>query len=371
MDTGTFRIEKTDGLARTGALKTAHGSFQTPAFMPVGTQAAVKAVNPKELEELGAEILLSNTYHLHLRPGEEIINELGGIHKFMNWSGPILTDSGGYQVFSLAKLRKVVTGGVKFQSHLDGREIFFTPEKVVRIQEALGVDIMMVLDECLPHSASFEEVKSSLETTTRWAKESKEAKKLNEQLIFGIAQGGMFSEIRKEACERLIEIGFDGYAIGGLSVGESQNLMEEMTGVCTENLPKDKVRYLMGVGTPRDIVMAVGYGVDMFDCVIPTRNARHGRLYVDTGHINIRNEIYRRDEQALDKDCDCYTCQNFSRAYLAHLLRAEELLGIELATIHNLSFYQRLMRRIRHAIKSECFKEFAADFFGRLQSIES
>ncbi len=362
MTIGNFEIIATDGLARTGRQATAHGEFETPAFMPVGTQGTVKAVNPRQLKELNAQIILSNTYHLHLRPGDEVIKNLGGLHQFMNWSGPILTDSGGYQVFSLAKLRKISADGVEFNSHIDGAKIFFTPEKVVQIQENLGVDIMMVLDECLAYPAEFALAQKSLDLTTSWAERSVKAKKREQSLIFGIVQGSMFAELRKQAAKRLIEIGFDGYAIGGLSVGEAPELMLEMVGVTTEVLPLDKIRYLMGVGTPRDIVQAVSLGIDLFDCVIPTRSARFGRLYVDQGYINIRNEKYRQDNTPILTDCDCYSCKNFTKAYIAHLIHCNEMLGLQLATIHNLRFYQRLMFRIRQAIKTKQFANFLKDF---------
>lgn len=365
MTIGEFKIFETRNQARTGVLSTAHGDFQTPAFMPVGTQGTVKAVNPRQLKELGAEIILSNTYHLHLRPGDELIKSFGGLHRFMNWDGPILTDSGGFQVFSLSKLRKISDEGVQFNSHIDGKKIFFTPEKVVEIQENLGVDIMMVLDECLAYPAEFSDAQKSLDITTNWARRSVAAKKRNESLIFGIVQGGMFPELRKQAASRLIEIGFDGYAIGGLSVGESQDLMLEMVGITTEVLPKDHVRYLMGVGTPRDIVLAVSLGIDMFDCVIPTRSARFGRLYVEEGYINIRNERYRQDNTPIMPGCDCYSCQNFSKAYIAHLIHCNEMLGLELATIHNLRFYQHLMYRIREAIKTKQFDNFLKEFLAK------
>lgn len=359
---GNFEIVATEGLARAAKQSTSHGDFETPAFMPVGTQATVKAVNPRQLKELGTQILLSNTYHLFLRPGDEVIKALGGLHQFMNWHGPILTDSGGFQVFSLAKLRKISEEGVQFNSHLNGAKIFFTPEKVVEIQENLGVDIMMVLDECLAYPAELEAAEKSLDLTTRWAERSVKAKKREQSLIFGIVQGGMFPQLRKQAATRLIEIGFDGYAIGGLSVGESQDLMLEMVGVTTEVLPQDKARYLMGVGTPRDIVLAVALGIDMFDCVIPTRSARFGRLYIDEGYLNIRNEKYRQDNTPILMGCDCYSCQNFSKAYIAHLIHCNEMLGLQLATIHNLRFYQRLMFRIREAIKTKQFANFLRDF---------
>lgn len=359
---GKFELFSVDGLARVGAYHTAHGAFETPAFMPVGTQGTVKGVTPRELKELGAQIVLSNTYHLHLRPGDELIREHGGLHKFMSWDGPILTDSGGYQVFSLSKIRKVIDRGVEFQSHIDGKKILFTPEKVVQIQENLGVDIMMVLDECVAYPAEKKDVEKSLQLTTAWAKRSRQAKVRNDSLIFGIVQGGMFEDLRKRAVGELLEIGFDAYAIGGLSVGESQELMLEMTSVSCSLLPADKPRYLMGVGTPVDIIKAVEQGIDMFDCVIPTRSARFGRLFTKFGPINIRNTIHRSDDSAIEESCDCYTCKNFSRAYISHLIHAKEVLAVSLASIHNLRFYQRLMKNIRFSIEKSNFQEFKREF---------
>lgn len=360
---GTFSINATAGRARRGVFHTAHGSFETPAFMPVGTQGTVKAVTPAQLQELGAQIVLSNTYHLHLRPGDELIRDLGGLHRFMGWSGPILTDSGGYQVFSLAKLRKITEQGVSFQSHLDGAPVLFTPERVVQIQENLGVDIMMVLDECLPYPATREEAEQSLALTLRWAERSQRARTQRERVLaFGIVQGGMYPELRQRAAAELVAMNFDGYAIGGLSVGEPTALMAEMTDVATRVLPEDRVRYLMGVGTPQDIVRSVGLGIDMFDCVIPTRSARFGRLYVGKGYINIRNKQYRADPLPIEEGCDCYACANFSRAYVSHLIHADEILGAQLASLHNLRFYQRLVAQIRHKISDGSFEAFAEDF---------
>jgi len=358
-----FDVIATSGDARRGRFTTKlHGSFETPGFMPVGTQATVKGVTPEQLRALGAEIVLSNTYHLHLRPGDEAIREFGGIHKFMSWSGPILTDSGGYQIFSLTKLRKLSDEGVTFQSHIDGRKISLTPEKVVEIQENLGVDIMMVLDECLGYPAERSDVLRSLELTTKWAKRARAAKKREGTSIFGIVQGGMYPEYRKEACERLIEIGFDGYAVGGLSVGEPPAMMYELTEATTPYLPKDKIRYLMGVGTPEDLVNGVARGIDLFDCVIPTRSARFGRLYTSTGSINIRNATFRRDDSPIDPKCDCYTCQNFTKAYLSHLIHAGEALSVTLTSIHNLHFYQNLVKAMRKAISEGTFQSFQKEF---------
>lgn len=367
---GKFELINADGQARLGRYHTAHGAFETPAFMPVGTQGTVKGVSPRELKELGAQIVLSNTYHLHLRPGDELIKDLGGLHKFMSWDGPILTDSGGYQVFSLSKIRKVSDQGVEFQSHIDGKKILFTPEKVVQIQENLGVDIMMVLDECVAYPAEKKDVEKSLKITTAWAKRSKLAKQRENSLIFGIVQGGMFEDLRRRAVDELLEIGFDAYAIGGLSVGESQYLMLEMTRVACTLLPNDRPRYLMGVGTPIDIIKAVELGIDMFDCVIPTRSARFGRLFTKSGAINIRNTVHRNEEQVIDESCDCYTCKNFSRAYISHLIHAKEVLAVSLASIHNLRFYQRLMKNIRSSIEKSSFQEFKREFLSEYTEAE-
>jgi queuine tRNA-ribosyltransferase len=330
--------------------------------MPVGTQGTVKGVTPRDLRELGAEIILSNTYHLHVRPGDELIRELGGLHRFMGWSGPILTDSGGFQVFSLSKLRRVTDQGVKFQSHVDGAEIVFTPEKVVKIQENLGVDIMMVLDECAPHDATRVAVEQALVRTSSWARVSFNARESKERLMFGIVQGGMHLDLRRRSLSEICEIGFDGHAIGGLSVGEPIPVMRELVEAIADELPREKPRYLMGVGTPQDIVFAVSQGVDMFDCVIPTRSGRFGRLFLGREHLNIRNTEHRRSEIPILEGCDCYTCRNFSRAYLSHLIHVNEVLGIQLATLHNLRFYERLMADIRHSITEKTFGSLVAQY---------
>ena len=366
---GVFEILAKEGRARAGVFHTAHGAFQTPAFMPVGTQGTVKGVDPQRLEELGAEIVLANTYHLHLRPGDELIRDLGGLHKFMAWDGPILTDSGGFQVFSLAKLRTVTESGVTFQSHIDGSSVEFTPEKVVRIQENLGVDIMMVLDECLPYPCDKVQAAESLVRTLNWARAAKAAKVKKECLIFGIVQGGVYPDLRVQAAEGLKEIGFDGYAIGGVSVGEPTEAMREITDYSTRSLPEERVRYLMGVGTPTDIVCSVALGVDMFDCVMPTRSARFGRLFTSNregeSYINIRNTEFRTDSAPIDADCDCYTCRNFSRAYISHLIHSKEVLAVELASLHNLRFYQRLMSDIRTALCAGRFAVFMEEFLAK------
>lgn len=356
---GAFTLQAEDGAARAGTVHTGSGSFATPAFMPVATQGSVKGATPRQLRELGAEIVLTNTYHLHLRPGDEVIRELGGIHRFMGWSGPILSDSGGYQVFSLAKLRKVEQEGVAFQSHLDGSRVFLTPERVVGIQENLGVDIMMVLDECLPADADRAAAEASLALTRQWAVRSQAARAKDGVLAFGIVQGGMFADLRRRACEEIVSLEFDGFAIGGLSVGEGTPLMREMTAVAAEGLPRGKPRYLMGVGTPLDLVQSVALGIDMFDCVIPTRSARFGRIYYSDGWYNLRNKRFRTDSAPLDESCDCYACSEFSRAYVSHLVHAGEMLGFQLATLHNLRFYQRLMKEIRQHIYAGTFSSFA------------
>lgn len=364
---GKFVVEAQDGLARTGVLQTKSGFFETPAFMPVGTQATVKAVTPRELEELGAQIVLTNTYHLHLRPGDQLIKELGGIHSFMGWKGPILSDSGGFQVYSLSKLRRVTDDGITFQSHVDGKSVVFTPEKVVEIQENLDVDIMMVLDECLAAKAEEGAAAKSWLRTLSWAKRSLQARRNNNVLMFGIVQGGMYPHLREKAAADLTELDFDGYAIGGLSVGEPVDVMRRLTGLVTGVLPTDKVRYLMGVGTPLDLVESVRAGVDMFDCVIPTRSARFGRVFTGNGWFNIRNEKYRTDTAPLEEGCDCYACRNFTRAYISHLMHAKEILAMQLATFHNLRFYQRLMSTIRQHIKEGTFSSFADLFAERWQ----
>ena len=366
-EVGKFTIHAQEGAARTGTLQTAHGVFETPAFMPVATQGSVKGITPAQLTDLGAQIVLSNTYHLHIRPGEELVKSLGGLHSFMGWDGPILTDSGGFQVFSLAKLRNISEEGVRFQSHVNGDKIFLTPEKVVQIQEALGVDIMMVLDECLPADASYSETLESWKRTLRWAERSIDARSNSSQLLFGIVQGAMFSDLRKRAVDELSELPFDGYAIGGVSVGETIAQMREMTEVCASRLPWERPRYLMGVGTPLDIVESVYRGVDMFDCVMPTRSARFGRIFVPEGWINIRNSAFRSDALPLQESCDCYTCKNFSRAYIAHLIHAKEMLGVQLASLHNLYFYQNLMRQIRKHISAGTFGLFREEFISGLR----
>lgn len=339
-----------------------HGTVETPAFMPVGTLGTVKAMTPEELKTLGAEIILGNTYHLYLRPGHELIRELGGLHKFMNWDRPILTDSGGYQVFSLAQLRKITPEGVRFQSHLDGSTHMLTPEKAVEIQEALGSDIMMCLDECPPHPSSREYLEKSLKLSNEWALRSLEARTDKRLALFAILQGGVHPDLRRRAAEELRQHPFDGFAVGGLSVGEGHDLMVATLEATTPYMPEEKPRYLMGVGTPLDIVEAVGRGVDMFDCVLPTRNARNGMLFTSAGKIAIKHACFERDSRPPDEACDCYTCQNYSRAYLRHLYKSREILASRLNTLHNLHFYQDLMGGIRKAVEQGSYGNFLEEF---------
>jgi queuine tRNA-ribosyltransferase len=351
---------------RLGIITTPHGEIHTPVFMPVGTQATVKTLSPDDLMSIGAEIILSNTYHLFLRPGHELIKEFGGLHRFMGWERPLLTDSGGFQVFSLAELRKIAEEGVTFQSHIDGgARHFVTPEYAIEIQEALGADIIMTFDECIPFPATHDYARESLERTLRWAKRCREAKKDTGQALFGIVQGGMYPELRKHSADALVDIGFDGYAVGGLSVGETKPVMYEMIEASVPLLPADKPRYLMGVGTPEDLVEGVDRGIDMFDCVMPTRNARNGTFFTSFGKIVIRNAQYERDRRPIDSECECYTCRNFTRAYLKHLFNAGEVLALRLGTIHNLYFYLDLMRKIRSSVKQGRFSEFKKEFLAK------
>jgi queuine tRNA-ribosyltransferase len=345
-----FELLGTDGAARTGRLTTAHGEIRTPAFMPVGTYGTVKAMSPAELRELGADVILGNTFHLWLRPGLEVIAAHGGLHRFMAWDGPILTDSGGFQVFSLGALRKITEEGVRFQSPVNGDACFLTPEESMRIQRVLDSDIVMVFDECTPYPATFDEVRDSMGLSLRWAERSKRAHEGNANALFGIVQGGVYEALRDESLTGLTRIGFDGYAIGGLSVGETKPEMQRILQHTAPRLPADKPRYLMGVGTPQDIVEAVAAGIDMFDCVLPTRNARNGWVYTSAGIVKLRNSRYRTDLEPLDPACACYTCRNFTRAYLHHLQRVNEILGARLNTLHNLYYYQQLMHELREAI---------------------
>jgi queuine tRNA-ribosyltransferase len=354
-----FGVSHRDGAARRGVLRTAHGVIDTPAFMPVGTYGTVKAMNPVELRELGAQIVLGNTFHLWLRPGLDVIGAHGGLHRFMGWDGPILTDSGGFQVFSLGALRKISEDGVRFQSPVNGDACFLSPEESIRIQRVLNSDIVMVFDECTPFPATEQEARESMELSLRWAARSKTAHAGNANALFGIVQGGMFEHLRDVSLAGLKEIGFDGYAVGGLSVGEPKPDMLRVLNYTAPKLPEDKPRYLMGVGTPSDIIAAVSAGIDMFDCVLPTRNARNGWLYTSEGVIKLRNARFREDLGALDPRCDCYTCKNFTRAYLHHLQKVNEILGARLNTLHNLHFYQQLMRGLRDAIAAGTFAEFS------------
>lgn len=362
-----FELLKRDPTgARLGRVTTRRGEFTTPVFMPVGTKGTVKAMTPEELTGMGVEVILANTYHLYLRPGHRVIEELGGLHKFMHWDGPILTDSGGFQVFSLGKLRKIDESGVRFSSHLDGARCVLTPESAVEVQEALGSDIIMPLDECTPYPAERKYTIDSMNRTHRWALRSKEAKKEGGHSLFGIVQGGMYADLREKSARELVGIGFDGYAIGGLSVGEEKALMQEMVSLTAPCLPEDQPRYLMGVGTPEDLVFCVEAGVDMFDCVMPTRNARNGTLFTSMGKLVIKNGRFERDPAPVEEGCGCYTCRNYSRAYLRHLFMAGEILASRLNTVHNLYYYTDLMRRVREAILSGRFAEFKKDFYGKL-----
>ncbi len=359
-----FRFELISGGAsepRLGRVHTAHGAFETPAFLPVGTLGAVKTVTPAEVRECGAQAILANTYHLHLRPGEGLVRELGGLHRFMGWDGPILTDSGGFQVFSLSELRTLTPEGVRFRSHLDGSPRFLSPESAVRIQEDLGSDIMMVLDECLQYPATREQALASLELTRAWAARCKAAWH-GANALFGIVQGGVHADLRARSAEGLMEIGFPGYALGGFSVGEPPALMYDLVGATTPQLPADRPRYLMGVGTPADLVEAVDRGVDFFDCVMPTRNARNGSLFTAAGTLNIRNAAHAADPGPVEGGCPCQTCRGYSRAYLRHLALARETLGLRLNTIHNLSYYQRLMAGVREAIAAGRWAAFRDGF---------
>jgi queuine tRNA-ribosyltransferase len=358
-----FSTITTDQLSRRGRLTFTRGSVETPAFMPVGTYGTVKAMTPEELRGLGAEIILGNTFHLMLRPGTDVITRHGDLHDFTHWDGPILTDSGGFQVFSLGDIRKITEEGVHFRSPVNGSKIFMGPEESMQVQRELGSDIVMIFDECTPYPASEQEARTSMELSQRWAQRSKQAHGDNPAALFGIVQGGVFEQLRGESLEGLIEIGFDGYAVGGLSVGEPPEDRWRVLDYLSLRLPQDRPRYLMGVGTPEDIVEAVRRGIDMFDCVMPTRNARNGHLFTHTGVVRIRNATHQHDTGPVDSMCDCYTCQNYSRAYLRHLARCNEILGARLNTIHNLYYYQTLMRNIRDAIAEHRFEEFVREFY--------
>jgi queuine tRNA-ribosyltransferase len=359
-----FELLHTDGFARLGRLHLQHGVVETPIFMPVGTYGAVKGVSPQELEAAAAQIILGNTFHLWLRPGIEVIENFGGLHKFNGWNKPILTDSGGFQVFSLGKLRKITEDGVHFRSPVDGTKLFLSPEKSIEIQTVLNSDIVMIFDECIAHPATYADTLHSMQLSLRWAKRSKNSflELNNQNALFGIVQGGMYEDLRTESLNQLMDIGFHGIAIGGLSVGEPKAEMQRILNYLAPQLPIDKPHYLMGVGTPEDLVYSVGCGIDMFDCVMPTRNARNGWLFTRFGDIKIKNARYKNDTQPLDSSCDCYTCENFSRAYLHHLFRTGEMLGARLNTIHNLHYYLKLMSEIRQAIALGQFNQFSHQF---------
>ena len=360
-----FELQQTDEQARRGQLSTRRGSIQTPAFMPVGTYGTVKGMTPEGVKATGAEIILGNTFHLMLRPGTEIIAEHGDLHDFMNWDGPILTDSGGFQVWSLARRRKITEQGVSFQSPVDGSDVSLTPESSMQVQRELGSDIVMIFDECTPYPATHEEAATSMALSLRWAQRSKDAHGDNDALLFGIVQGGMYADLRQQSIQGLRDIGFDGYAIGGLSVGEPAAACQQVLDGLQSHMPTDSARYLMGVGKPEDIVEAVRRGIDMFDCVMPTRNARNGHLFTSTGVVRIRNAQYSHDTGPLDPACDCYTCTHYSRAYLRHLDKCGEILGSHLNTIHNLHYYQTLMRNIRKSIQRQNFDEFAEELYAQ------
>ncbi len=366
-----FTLAKDDpnSRARAGVMHTPHGDIPTPVFAPVGTQATVKAITPRELHELGASLILANTYHLYLRPGADIVERMGGLHRFMAWDGPILTDSGGFQVFSLAHLRRVDDDGVTFRSHIDGSEHTFTPEKVIALQEQLGADIIMCFDECAePHDRAYNE--AAMARTHRWAARCRAAHTRPDQALFGIVQGGAFANLRQESARTLAAMDFPGYAIGGLSVGEPKEVMHKMLDVTVPLLPADKPRYLMGVGSPEDLFECVARGVDMFDCVLPTRVARNGACFTPTGRLNLRNARFADDPAPIEEGCQCYTCQHFSRAYLRHLVKANEILGLRLATLHNLHFLLNLARRIRASILDGTFVAFKEDFLAGYRVVD-
>jgi len=352
--------------ARLGRVHTPHGSFDTPAFMPVGTQATVKGMSPEELKEIGAGIILSNTYHLYLRPGHELIGRAGGLHKFMNWDRPILTDSGGFQVFSLADLRDITEEGVTFKSHIDGSRHFLSPEKSIEIQNALGSDIIMAFDECAPYPCEYDYAKKSMEMTTRWAERCKKAhKNTDKQALFGIVQGSVYADLRQESAKQLTELDFPGYAIGGLSVGEPGEVMMDVLEKTVPFLPENKPRYLMGVGSPDYLIDGSIRGIDMFDCVLPTRIGRNGTVFTSGGRIIVRDAKYAEDFSPIDPECDCYVCRNFTRAYIRHLFKAGEMLGLRLATWHNLHFLLKLMENVRDAIRNDRLEDFRNEFFGK------
>jgi len=370
MTSDYFRLIKTSGAARVGDLLTPHGAVATPVFMPVGSQATVKTLTPEEIKDLGFGMVLANTYHLYLRPGLEVVEKMGGLHRFMAWDGAILTDSGGYQIFSLAPLCRISDDGVTFRSHIDGSEHFITPELAVKYQETLGADIVMALDECPAYGDSPEKVKNAMLRTHRWAERCLKAHSRPGQALYAIVQGGFSPELRRQSAEYLTALDFPGYAIGGLSVGEPKAATLEMVGETAARLPQDRPRYLMGVGSPEDIVEGVARGIDMFDCALPTRVARNGALFTARGRVNIRNAAYSRMDAPVDEGCDCYACRHFSAAYLSHLFRSEELLGLRLATLHNLRFISRLMAKIRNAVLDGAFEAFRQEFLAGYQTTD-
>ena len=360
-----FNVSATDGKARRGELSFPRGKVQTPAFMPVGTYGTVKGMLPRDIEEIGAEIILGNTFHLMLRPGTEVVKKHGDLHDFIQWQGPILTDSGGFQVFSLGDMRKITEKGVEFKSPIDGSPVFIDPEKSMQVQHDLGSDVVMIFDECTPYPATEKQARDSMQLSLRWAERCKKAHGYNPSALFGIVQGGMYESLRDQSLAGLVDIDFDGYAIGGLSVGEPKEDMIRILDHLADTMPADKPRYLMGVGKPADLVEGVRRGIDMFDCVMPTRNARNGHLFTSQGVIKIRNAVHRGDTSTLDAECDCYTCKNFTRGYLHHLDKCGEILGAQLNTIHNLRYYQTLMQGLRTAIEQGCLDEFAEQFYAK------
>jgi len=362
---GEFKLHKKSGKARRATYMTHHGSFETPTFMAVGTKATVKAMTPEELKDCGTQVVLGNTYHLHLRPGEKLIKKLGGLHKFMNWHGPILTDSGGFQVFSLSGLRKMSEEGVEFRSHLDGAKHFLSPETSIQIQMDLGADIIMAFDECLGYPATDDQIKKSMDLTHRWLVRSKNAMQRPESLLFGIVQGGLSLEHRKYSLEQVTSVDLPGYALGGFSIGEPIHLMHELLPEVAPLMPENKPRYLMGVGTPLDLIISIDAGIDMFDCVMPTRVARNGTLYTWQGKVSIKRQEYKEDAGPLDPECDCYTCKNYSRAYLRHLFLSGEILGSRLNTIHNLHFYMSVMAKARQALDEGTWEAYRDDCLTR------
>lgn len=373
----SFKLLKKDKRtkARLGILKTAHGDVETPTFMPVGTQATVKTLSNRDLEDCGISIILSNAYHLYLRPGEKIIKAAGGLHKFCSWKKPILTDSGGFQIFSLATLMKVTEGGVRFSSHIDGSKHFLSPEDIIGLQVSLGSDIMMPLDECVHYPCSKDKTVDSVDLTARWAGRSKkeharlvDSGPTSGQLLFGIIQGSTYLDLRKEAAKTLIDMDFDGYAIGGVSVGEPEDLIYEIVKYTVDFIPENKPRYLMGVGMPPDLLEAISMGMDMFDCVVPTRNGRSGTAFTNDGKLPLRNARFVSEFQPIDKDCDCYTCKNHTRGYIRHLFNTDEILGLRLVSLHNIRFYARIMENIREAISSDRFVEFKEEFLRRYRN---